>query len=287
MDNDRVHTLDAGSGGSGLAGLGERLAGLGGSITTRHLRNGHFRLEASLPACGARSCRFRPSASATSVSPQRRPRRDPRAPGRRREPHPHGAGLPAGDPGRPGGRGPGRLRRRGPRDGPPAPPGRGRAGSADARPGRIKVAEQLVTELPACGSLILTSDGPPAPPGRGRADLQDARPGRDPLSPSSWSLSCPPARQPHPHQLRGRPGHLKRSPRRRRPRVPAQDRLGPGPGRRGTYRPPRRFSLRRPRTRRRRHQQLRRDSPLTREADVLELAAGGAPVDEIAKRAWP
>src|ERR1035437_6542077 len=35
MDNDRVHTPDAGSGGSGLAGLGERLAGLGGSITTR------------------------------------------------------------------------------------------------------------------------------------------------------------------------------------------------------------------------------------------------------------
>src|ERR1035438_1752103 len=26
MDNDRVHTLDAGSGGSGLLGLGERLA---------------------------------------------------------------------------------------------------------------------------------------------------------------------------------------------------------------------------------------------------------------------
>ena len=52
MDNDRVHTLAAGSGGSGLAGLGERLAGLGGSITTGHPRNGHFRLEAS-PACGA------------------------------------------------------------------------------------------------------------------------------------------------------------------------------------------------------------------------------------------
>src|SRR5664279_782796 len=36
MDNDRVHTLDAGSGGSGLLGLGERLAALGGSITTGH-----------------------------------------------------------------------------------------------------------------------------------------------------------------------------------------------------------------------------------------------------------
>ena len=52
MDNDRVHTPDTGSGGSGLAGLGERLAGLGGSITAGHPRNGHFRLEASLPARG-------------------------------------------------------------------------------------------------------------------------------------------------------------------------------------------------------------------------------------------
>jgi two-component system, NarL family, sensor histidine kinase DesK len=46
MDNDRVHTPAAGSAGSGLAGLG-------GSITTGYPRNGHFRLEASLPACGA------------------------------------------------------------------------------------------------------------------------------------------------------------------------------------------------------------------------------------------
>ena len=53
MDNDRVHTLHAGPAGSGLLGLGERLAGLGGSITTGHPRNGHFRLEASVPACGA------------------------------------------------------------------------------------------------------------------------------------------------------------------------------------------------------------------------------------------
>jgi two-component system sensor histidine kinase DesK len=51
MDNDRGHARDAGSGGSGLLGLGERLAGLGGTITTGHPRNGHFRLEASLPAC--------------------------------------------------------------------------------------------------------------------------------------------------------------------------------------------------------------------------------------------
>jgi two-component system, NarL family, sensor histidine kinase DesK len=53
MDNDRVHTPAAGSAGSGLAGLGERLAGLGGSITTGHPRHGQFRLEASLPACRA------------------------------------------------------------------------------------------------------------------------------------------------------------------------------------------------------------------------------------------
>jgi two-component system sensor histidine kinase DesK len=53
MDNDRVHTLDAGAGGHGLLGLGERLARLGGSITSEHHRSGHFRLEATLPACGA------------------------------------------------------------------------------------------------------------------------------------------------------------------------------------------------------------------------------------------
>jgi two-component system sensor histidine kinase DesK len=52
MDNDRVRSLDAGAGGTGLRGLSERLAGLGGSITTQHPRSGHFRLEASLPASG-------------------------------------------------------------------------------------------------------------------------------------------------------------------------------------------------------------------------------------------
>jgi two-component system sensor histidine kinase DesK len=52
MDNDRVRSLGTGAGGTGLRGLSERLAGLGGSITTQHPRSGHFRLEASLPAAG-------------------------------------------------------------------------------------------------------------------------------------------------------------------------------------------------------------------------------------------
>ena len=68
MDNDRVHTPAAGSAGSGLAGLGERLAGLGGSITTGHPRNGHFRLEASLPARGAAPAPPGPAQAGTGVS---------------------------------------------------------------------------------------------------------------------------------------------------------------------------------------------------------------------------
>ena len=68
MDNDRVHALDTGSGGSGLAGLGERLAGLGGSITTGHPRHGHFRLEASLPACGAAAMPLGPDQRGTGVT---------------------------------------------------------------------------------------------------------------------------------------------------------------------------------------------------------------------------
>ncbi len=51
MDNDRVHRLDGGTGGTGLLGLGERLAGLGGSIATQYPGGGHFRLEARLPGC--------------------------------------------------------------------------------------------------------------------------------------------------------------------------------------------------------------------------------------------
>jgi two-component system sensor histidine kinase DesK len=68
MDNDRVHTPAAGSGGSGLAGLGERLAGLGGSITTGHPPNGHFRLEASLPAGGAAAVPPGPGQRGTGVT---------------------------------------------------------------------------------------------------------------------------------------------------------------------------------------------------------------------------
>jgi two-component system, NarL family, sensor histidine kinase DesK len=71
MDNDRVHTLDADAGGSGLAGLAERLASLGGSITTRHPRGGHFRLEASLPACGAAALPPAPGGRGTGVTTEK------------------------------------------------------------------------------------------------------------------------------------------------------------------------------------------------------------------------
>jgi two-component system sensor histidine kinase DesK len=70
MDNDRAHPPDAGSGGSGLPGLGERLAGLGGSITSGHPRNGHFRLEASLPADGAAAVPSVPRQRGTGVTDQ-------------------------------------------------------------------------------------------------------------------------------------------------------------------------------------------------------------------------
>ncbi len=68
MDNDRVHLLEAESGGSGLLGLGERLAGLGGSLSTGYSRNGHFRLEASLPAGGAVAVPPVPGQRGTSVA---------------------------------------------------------------------------------------------------------------------------------------------------------------------------------------------------------------------------
>jgi two-component system, NarL family, sensor histidine kinase DesK len=53
MDNDRVRTVDAAAGGTGLMGLSERLTRLGGTVTARSPRSGHFRLEATLPASGA------------------------------------------------------------------------------------------------------------------------------------------------------------------------------------------------------------------------------------------
>ncbi len=49
MDNDGVRQVNGGAHGNGLLGLAERLASLGGTITTRYPRNGHFRLEATLP----------------------------------------------------------------------------------------------------------------------------------------------------------------------------------------------------------------------------------------------
>jgi two-component system, NarL family, sensor histidine kinase DesK len=54
MENDGVRRPGAGSssgsGGSGLAGLGERLAGLGGTLTVEERRGGRFVLQARLPA---------------------------------------------------------------------------------------------------------------------------------------------------------------------------------------------------------------------------------------------
>ena len=43
-------------------------AGLSGSITTGHPRNGHFRLQASLPACGAAAVPPGPGQRGTGVS---------------------------------------------------------------------------------------------------------------------------------------------------------------------------------------------------------------------------
>jgi two-component system, NarL family, sensor histidine kinase DesK len=51
MDNDGAPTPGEG-GGTGLAGLAERLGALGGSVTTGPLRGGGFRLEAALPVPG-------------------------------------------------------------------------------------------------------------------------------------------------------------------------------------------------------------------------------------------
>jgi len=71
MDNDRVQSLGTGAGGAGLRGLSERLAGLGGSITTQHPRSGHFRLEASLPASGAAADPPAPGQPGTAVTTEK------------------------------------------------------------------------------------------------------------------------------------------------------------------------------------------------------------------------
>jgi two-component system, NarL family, sensor histidine kinase DesK len=68
MDNDRVRTVDAAAGGTGLLGLSERLARLGGSITAQRPRSGHFRLEAALPASGAAAIPSDPVQRGSAVS---------------------------------------------------------------------------------------------------------------------------------------------------------------------------------------------------------------------------
>ena len=238
MDNDRVHTLDAGSGGSGLAGLGERLAGLGGSITTGHPPNGRFRLEASLPACG------RSGAARPGPARHRCHRRDARAVIRVlladdenlirtalasllaiQEDLEVVAQAASGDEAL-------AMARRHRPD----------VAVLDLQmPGLdgIAVAEKLVTELPACGSLILTSYGRP---GHLKRALAAGVRGFLPKTVSAQVLADV-VRTVH------------RGGRYVDPEL-AADAISAG------------------------------DSPLTpREADVLELAAGGAPVDEIAKRA--
>ena len=67
MDNDRVRTVGAATGGTGLLGLGERLADLGGTVTTRYPRSGRFRLEATLPASGAAATPPDPGRQGTGV----------------------------------------------------------------------------------------------------------------------------------------------------------------------------------------------------------------------------
>jgi two-component system sensor histidine kinase DesK len=68
MDNDRVRTVDAAAGGTGLLGLSERLARLGGSITAQRPRSGHFRLEATLPASGTAAIPPDPGQRGSAVS---------------------------------------------------------------------------------------------------------------------------------------------------------------------------------------------------------------------------
>jgi two-component system, NarL family, sensor histidine kinase DesK len=60
MDNDGARTASEG-GGTGLAGLAERLGALGGSVTTGPLRGGGFRLEAALPVAGPAAAALEPA----------------------------------------------------------------------------------------------------------------------------------------------------------------------------------------------------------------------------------
>lgn len=69
MDNDGVRPAGGGAHGSGLLGLAERLARVGGTITARSPRSGHFRLEATLPASGAVAAPPSPGQAGTGGTP--------------------------------------------------------------------------------------------------------------------------------------------------------------------------------------------------------------------------
>jgi len=69
MDNDGVRPAGGGAHGSGLLGLAERLARVGGTITARSPRSGHFRLEATLPASGTVAAPPAPGQAGTGGTP--------------------------------------------------------------------------------------------------------------------------------------------------------------------------------------------------------------------------
>ena len=69
MDNDGVRPAGGGARGNGLPGLAERLAGVGGTITARSPRSGHFRLEATLPASGTVAAPPAPGQAGTGGTP--------------------------------------------------------------------------------------------------------------------------------------------------------------------------------------------------------------------------
>ena len=70
MDNDRVHTPDAGSGGSGLAGSASGWPAWAAASRPGIPAYGHFRLEASLPASGAAAVPPGPGPRGTGVTPE-------------------------------------------------------------------------------------------------------------------------------------------------------------------------------------------------------------------------